>query len=120
MIIAIPTIDQKICMHFGHCEQFAMAEVDEEKQSIIHIDYQKPPAHEPGLLPRWLNEKGANLIIAGGIGKHAQTLLAENNIKVIVGAKDGTPEAIVAAYFNQTLTTDKNLCDEHSPAKKCQ
>jgi predicted Fe-Mo cluster-binding NifX family protein len=111
MIIAIPTVDKKVCLHFGHCDQFALLQVDEAAKSILKVDYETPPPHEPGVLPRWLHEKGANMIIAGGMGQRAQGLFAQNGIKVIVGASGGTPEEIVTDYFNETLAISENPCD---------
>jgi predicted Fe-Mo cluster-binding NifX family protein len=111
MIIAIPTINGEICMHFGHCEQFALLEVDPEKKAILKVEYKTPPPHEPGVLPHWLHEIGANMIIAGGMGHRAQNLFAQNDIEVIVGASVGTPEEIVKAFFEESLVTGRNLCD---------
>ncbi len=111
MIIAVPTAEQKLCMHFGHCEQFALVEVDETKKEIIKTEYLVPPPHEPGVLPKWLHEKGANVIIAGGMGQRAQGLFQQNGIEVVVGATGGTPEELCLALLNQTLETGSNVCD---------
>jgi len=111
MKIAIPTANGKLCMHFGHCEQFALVEVDEAGKAIIGTDYLKPPPHEPGVLPRWLHEQGAEVIIAGGMGQRAQGLFSQNGIKVLVGAPPGTAEEIVSAFLNKTLQVGDNVCD---------
>ena len=70
-----------------------------------------PPGHQPGVLPRWLHEKGANVIIASGMGQRAQQLFAQNDIEVVVGASDDTPEQLVSAYINGTLEAGENICD---------
>ena len=70
-----------------------------------------PPPHEPGLLPRWLGEKGVNLIIAGGMGQRAVSLFNEQGIKVLTGAPQLALEELVAHYINQTLITGDNVCD---------
>ena len=70
-----------------------------------------PPAHEPGVLPRWLGEKGVNIIIAGGMGSRAQNLFAEQNIEVVVGAPAEAPDAIVNAYLAGSLQAGDNICD---------
>ena len=111
MKIAIPTAQGQLCMHFGHCEQFALLETNPENKSIVNTEYLTPPPHEPGVLPRWLHEQGANVIIAGGMGQRAQMLFAQNDIKVIVGADAGSPEEIVTAFMNDTLQTGDNVCD---------
>jgi len=111
MKIAIPVAEGKLCMHFGHCEQFALIEADEKAKKVTGKQMLTPPPHEPGVLPRWLHQQGANVIIAGGMGQRAQSLFAENGIKVICGAPSVTPEQLVEAYMEGTLQTGENVCD---------
>ncbi|MGE4564918.1 MAG: iron-sulfur cluster carrier protein MrpORP [Victivallaceae bacterium] len=109
MKIAIPMAAGKLCLHFGHCEQFVL--IDVEKNAVTGKTPVTPPPHEPGLLPRWLAEKGVTLIIAGGMGARAQQLFAERDIQVITGAPADDPEQLVAAFLNGTLVTGENACD---------
>jgi Mrp family chromosome partitioning ATPase/predicted Fe-Mo cluster-binding NifX family protein len=111
MKIAIPLADGRLCMHFGHCQQFAIVEVDDGTKAITGTSYLTPPPHEPGVLPRWLHEQGANVIIAGGMGQRAQDLFSQNGIKVVVGASAGKPEDVVSAYLSGTLEVGQNVCD---------
>lgn len=111
MIIAIPLAAGRLSMHFGHCEQFALVEVDESSSQIGETRFLSPPAHEPGALPRWLHEQGAGVIIAGGMGQRAQQLFAQSGISVVVGAPAETPERLVADYLEGTLQTGDNICD---------
>ncbi|PKL37468.1 MAG: ATPase [Spirochaetae bacterium HGW-Spirochaetae-1] len=111
MRIAIPVANGALCMHFGHCEQFAIIDVDVEKKSILKKDFVTPPPHEPGLLPRWLAEKGATCIIAGGMGGRAQDLFTQNNIRVVTGAPAESPDKIVEAFLDNKLVTGPNTCD---------
>jgi len=110
MKIAIPLADGRLCMHFGHCEQFALVETDEQN-NIVNTALLSPPRHEPGVLPAWLHEQGANVIIAGGMGMRAQQLFAQNDIRVVVGAPGEEPEQLVSAYLSGTLETGDNICD---------
>lgn len=111
MKIAIPTANGQLAAHFGHCEQFVILDVDSASKTILNTQRITPPAHEPGVLPRWLHEQGANMIIAGGMGERAQGLFAEQGIQVVVGAPAASPEEIVSAYLNGALETGQNLCD---------
>ncbi|MDD5706286.1 MAG: iron-sulfur cluster carrier protein MrpORP [Kiritimatiellae bacterium] len=111
MKIAIPVADGKLCMHFGHCEQFALIEADAQSRKVTSKQMLTPPPHEPGVLPKWLHEQGANVIIAGGMGQRAQALFAENGIKVVVGAAADAPEEIVSQYLAGTLVSGTNVCD---------
>jgi ATP-binding protein involved in chromosome partitioning len=111
MKIAIPLADGKLTAHFGHCGQFAVVDVDPQSKTIKSQVTLDPPPHEPGVLPAWLAKQGVSLVIAGGMGQRAQTLLAEKNIEVIVGAPVDTPESLVSDYLAGALQTGDNVCD---------
>ena len=80
-------------------------------QEITNKEVLVPPPHEPGVLPKWLDEMGANVIIAGGMGHRAISLFQEKDITVVTGAPSLEPERLVKDYLNQTLLTGANLCD---------
>lgn len=107
--IAIPCAEGKLALHFGHCQQFAMVSVTDGE--ITGTEYLTPPAHAPGVLPAWLAEQGATVIIAGGMGQRAQGLFAQSGIQVLVGAGGSTPEGLASQYIAGTLTTGENICD---------
>lgn len=111
MKYAIPVTRGILSPHFGHCEQFSLIDVDETKKQILKTELVNAPEHEPGLFPRWLAEKGVSLIFAGGMGSNAQLLFQQNNIRVITGITEKTPENIVLNHMNGTLTTGANVCD---------
>jgi Mrp family chromosome partitioning ATPase/predicted Fe-Mo cluster-binding NifX family protein len=111
MRIAIPITNGKLSAHFGHCEEFALVDVNEQTSEIANVTTLQPPPHEPGVLPKWLSEQKAKVIIAGGMGQRAQMLFAQNNIKVIVGASDQSAEELASAYAKNTLETGDNVCD---------
>ncbi|MBN1282569.1 MAG: NifB/NifX family molybdenum-iron cluster-binding protein [Proteobacteria bacterium] len=111
MKIAVPIAEGKLSMHFGHCESFALLDVDAAAKRIVGRQDLNSPPHQPGLLPPWLAEKGANVIIAGGMGQRAQALFAQQGIEVVVGATCDTPERLVGEYLTGTLKSGQNLCD---------
>jgi predicted Fe-Mo cluster-binding NifX family protein len=112
MKIAIPTADGVLCPHFGHCQQFAVLDVDPETKSVNRTEMLTPPAHEPGVLPAWLSQMGCNIIIAGGMGGRAVDMFRQSGVEVVMGAPNGKPEEIVAAYLKKELTTGANPCDD--------
>ncbi|MBN1190921.1 MAG: NifB/NifX family molybdenum-iron cluster-binding protein [Dehalococcoidales bacterium] len=108
---AVPVSGGELCPHFGHCEQFAIIDVDETSKGIISKNIVPSPGHEPGFLPQWLAQQGVNKVIAGGMGSRAQGLFQQNNIEVIVGAMESDPEKAVLSYLNGELATGGNSCD---------
>ena len=111
MKFAIPTVQGKLCQHFGHCENFVFIEVDEASKTIISNEAIVGPDHAPGILPPWVAQQGANIILSGGMGGRAQELFAEQGIKVIAGCPSEAPEKVVMDYLNGTLETGVNGCD---------
>jgi predicted Fe-Mo cluster-binding NifX family protein len=111
MRYAIPISGGVVSLHFGHCEHFALIDVDEDSKEIIRKELVPSPGHQPGLLPEWLAEKGVSFVIAGGMGSRAQSLFQKNRIGVIIGALESDPEKAVLSYLNGLLTTGDNICD---------
>jgi predicted Fe-Mo cluster-binding NifX family protein len=109
MKFAIPLADGKLTAHFGHCKEFAILHV--EKDEIIKKEIVVPPPHEPGVLPAWLKEIGAQVIIAGGMGQRAISLFDQAGIEVITGAPVEDPEILVKDYLRNALVAGDNVCD---------
>ena len=107
--IAIPLENGLLCQHFGHCTEFALIEVYENK--IVSKSIVIPPPHEPGLLPSWLGKQGVTYVIAGGMGKHAKDLFTQNNISVHTGAESKNPEELVNDLIKGNLVSTGNSCD---------
>ncbi|MCK5785667.1 MAG: ATPase [Candidatus Sabulitectum sp.] len=109
MRIAIPMVNGALSMHFGHCNSFAF--VDVENNEITGVSDLIPPPHEPGLFPAWVAEKGATLVISGGMGSRAQSLFVQNGVQVVVGASGADCREIVRNYLDGSLNTTANACD---------
>ena len=106
---AVPTVNDVLTPHFGHCEKFAIIETDNGR--VINTEFVNPPLHQPGVYPRFLASQGVNVIIAGGMGFKAQDLFAQNNIEVCVGVSNGSPRYLVEQYLQNQLQTGENICD---------
>jgi predicted Fe-Mo cluster-binding NifX family protein len=111
MRIAIPMADGRLAQHFGHCEKFALVDVDPVTKEITASTEVEAPEHQPGLLPPWLKERGVNLIIAGGMGSRAHSLFQAASIEVLTGALAETAAILVQQYLDGKLVTGENACD---------
>ena len=111
MKYAIPVNGGVVSPHFGHCEQFALFDIDEERKEVIKKEFVFSPGHEPGLLPQWLAEQGVSVVIASGMGSRAQTLFAQNRIKVIVNVMEGDPDKAIRDYLADRLEFGEDVCD---------
>ena len=107
--IAIPLENGRLCAHFGHCQQFAI--IDSENESISGETLVTPPPHEPGILPAWLAEKGVTDVIAGGMGQRAIDLFNHQKINVFVGAPQKSSRELATDLINDSLAAGANYCD---------
>ena len=111
MRYAVPISGGMVASHFGHYEQFALIDVDEDRKEILRKELVPSPGHQPGLLPQWLAEEGVSVVISQGMGSRAQSLFRQNRIQVVIGAMESDPERAVLSYLEGRLATGDNICD---------
>jgi len=108
--IAIPLANRQLCMHFGHCQEFAVVEADENAGTIGKIEYLTPPPHEPGVIPKWIAGLGVKVVITGGMGEMARRMLTDQGIQVLPGASEPSPEKLVRNFLKGELVLGDNVC----------
>ncbi len=111
MRVAVPVVEGKLAQHFGHCAEFALIDIDRGRKEIVKETRLTAPEHQPGLLPPWLAEQGADVIICGGMGQRAQELFRQQGIEVVIGAPSADPRTLAKSYLDGTLVTGDNICD---------
>jgi predicted Fe-Mo cluster-binding NifX family protein len=108
MKIAIACDGTGVSPHFGRCEKYLMAEVNGAEIKLL--DWLDNPGHEPGALPRLMQQQGVNVVLAGGVGPRAQQLLAASGIELITGVTGDGLKAL-QAYAHGTLEPGESACD---------
>jgi predicted Fe-Mo cluster-binding NifX family protein len=91
---------------------------DCENETIVKTETVANPGHKPGFLPVFLHDKGANVIISGGMGGGAVDIFNEKGIEVVVGAT-GSAKASVEAYLAGKLESTGSVCHEHQHSDEC-
>ncbi len=64
MKIVVPVADGKLSQRFGHCAGFDCFDIVADGKTVSKKDYIVAPPHEPGLLPKFLGERGVTRIVA--------------------------------------------------------
>lgn len=116
MKIAVASDKGMVTEHFGHCEEFVIFDI--ENNEIIKSAPIANPGHRPWFLPNFLNDRGVNVIISGGMGGGAIDIFNEKNIEVIVGAR-GNAKTIVENYLQGSLKSTGSVCHEHQKHGEC-
>ena len=116
MKIAVASEGSQVSGHFGHCESFTLYTVldgkVEDKTTILN------PGHKPGFLPVFLQEQGAAVILAGGMGQGAKDLFKQNALEVITGVT-GEADDAVARYLSGDLHSSDETCHKHEHHGAC-
>ncbi len=107
MKIAISTENKMVAQHFGRCSQYTI--VDIENSQVKEKKIIDNPGHEPGAIPRFLNENECNLIIAGGMGRRAIQFFQQFGIDCIIGVQ-GDIDLVIEDYINGKLESGESLC----------
>jgi len=111
MLIAIPANDSILSQHFGRCQNYYFFEVDQEKGEILNEKSVIPPAHQPGVLPAWISQMGADLVMTGGMGPRAVDLFRAQGVDVLLGVPSLEVRKIVESYLDGSLRTGSSACD---------
>jgi predicted Fe-Mo cluster-binding NifX family protein len=102
MKIAISTHSNEVSAHFGRAPTFTFITI--ENDNVIKREELSNPGHTVGSIPEFVNNHGANYIIAGGMGYRAKEFFEQYGINVIVGVQ-GTIDDVIKRILNGEIKT---------------
>jgi predicted Fe-Mo cluster-binding NifX family protein len=108
MKVALAVDGTHVAAHFGRCEKYMIAQVDDG--AVTEQGTVANPGHEPGYLPRMLNELGVDAIVAGGMGPRAQVLFEHFGIQAIPGVS-GPVADVLAQLAAGELKPGESTCE---------
>jgi len=107
MKVAISTDNGFVSAHFGRCPSFTIADIKDNK--VVNKETIANPGHHPGYLPEFLQERGVDYIIAGGMGQRARVLFGEKGIQTIMGVT-GPIDEVLEKLGQGQLAGGENTC----------
>lgn len=118
MRIAVPVTDGRIPNHLGHCATFLLVDVVDGR--VTSEREVANPGHGPGgPPPTFIARQGADHVLAWGAPPHAQAVLADAGIRLVLGAT-GDPRRAVRDFLAGSLRLSTEGLDAgggcgHSP-----
>ncbi|MFX1573847.1 MAG: NifB/NifX family molybdenum-iron cluster-binding protein [Promethearchaeota archaeon] len=107
MKIAISSDSGNVCAHFGRAPEFTFITIEDNK--VIEKKVLPNPGHSVGSIPQFVNQQGANCLIAGGMGRRAEAFFNQYGIEVIVGVT-GRIDDVIKKILDGTLEGGESLC----------
>ena len=96
-------LDSVVSPHFGRCPYYALVDLDGREVSQVKVV--ENPAfghHQPGQVPGFINSHGADVMLAGGMGRRAIAFFQQYGIEAATGAT-GTVRRALDQYLGGTL-----------------
>lgn len=117
MKIAVTYENGQVFQHFGHCKQFKIYQIEEDKVVSSAIVDTLESGH--GALSGFLSSWNVDTLICGGIGGGARTALAQAGIRLFPGVS-GNADEKVNDLLKNTLVFDPNAtCNHHGHEHHC-
>ena len=105
-------IESMLAYHFGRCPYYVF--VDVEGTTVKNTESKKNPffnSHEPGVVPKFIADEKAGIIVAGGMGPRAIEWFENLGVKAITTHPRKIKD-ILGDYFAGNLQ-GAEPCDEH-------
>ena len=116
MKIALPSYQNQIDEHFGHCEYFTVFTIGDKKKIIAEEKVTSPAGCGcKSNIAQVLAEKGVKLMLAGNMGQGAVNVLNSYGIDVLRGCS-GDVKAVTESWLAGTLQDSGLSCFQHQQA----
>jgi predicted Fe-Mo cluster-binding NifX family protein len=113
MKIALPSCQNQVDEHFGHCEYFTVFTVNDRKE-ILSEETVASPANCgcKSNIAQTLAQMGVRMMLAGNMGQGAVNVLNSCGIDVLRGCK-GDVKRVAEQWLTGTLADSGIACDLH-------
>jgi predicted Fe-Mo cluster-binding NifX family protein len=88
-------LDSVVSPHFGRCPYYVFVDLeDREVQQVNAVENPYYGHHQPGQVPAFIEGQGANVMLAGGMGRRAIGLFQQCGIEAVTGATGSVRHAL--------------------------
>ena len=114
-------LDGQISQHSGRCPYYLLVEVEgSEIKKTDAVDNPYYDDHIPGMVPKFINEQGANVMVAGGMGPRAIDMFSNFGIEVVTGAVGNTGNVLQAYLKGEISGVEPCKHDHPGDHDNCQ
>lgn len=111
--IAVPTRENQVDSHFGHCESYTIFTIDEHKTIVGTETLPSPQGCGcKSNIAADLQQMGVGVMLAGNMGDGALNVLSRHGIEVFRG-HSGNVRQLVEAYLQGKIGDSGTGCNHH-------
>lgn len=118
MKVAVPTRDNRVDDHFGHCDHYTIYTI--ENKEIVNTETLPSPEGcgcKSGIAAE-LQKIGVEVMLAGNMGEGAKNKLEAHGIKVIRGCS-GSINFVIGGFLAGAIMDSGLGCAGHSGEHQC-
>jgi predicted Fe-Mo cluster-binding NifX family protein len=113
MKIALPSRNNQVDSHFGHCRYYTIFTVDTNRKIVAEEKLEAPVGCGcKSDIASVLAQKGVKVMLAGNMGNGAVNILNANGIDVVRGCT-GDVKAVAEAWLDNRITDSGTGCTDH-------
>jgi predicted Fe-Mo cluster-binding NifX family protein len=88
-------LDSVVSPHFGRCPYYVLVDVeDRQVRQVNAVENPYYGYHQPGQVPGFIERQGADVMLAGGMGRRAIGLFQQCGIEAVTGASGTVRHAL--------------------------
>ena len=111
--VALPSEQNMVAGHFGHCEYFTVFTIDEKKEIVAEKTIPSPAGCGcKSNIAHTLSQTGVEFMLAGNMGAGAVNVLNRHGIKVFRGCA-GEVKMVVKNWLDGAVIDSAETCHEH-------
>lgn len=112
MKIAVPTRNDVVDDHFGHCAYYTIYTIEDNKVTAKETLPSPQGCGCKSNIAPILHNMGVEVMLAGNMGEGAKNVLRNNSITVIRGCS-GSTDALIEAYLRGEIKDNGETCHHH-------
>lgn len=113
MKIALPSNENQVDAHFGHCEYFTIFTINDNNEIVEEVKVASPAGCGcKSNIVHTLSQMGVGLMLAGNMGDGAVNVLNSHGIKVLRGCS-GDVKMVAENWLAGNLKDSGMACKDH-------
>jgi len=106
-------LDSVVSPHFGRCPYFVLVDLEGREVEAVHaVSNPYYGHHQPGQVPGFIHDQGADVMLTGGMGQRAIGFFQQYGIQPVTGAA-GTVRHTLEQYLGGTEPCRESLSHGH-------